>query len=66
MIILDEPTNHLDLQTTEALTEALATYDGTLLFVSHEAEEMPGCINRQLLFEPAQDGVYRLREVPPG
>jgi len=35
VILMDEPTNHLDLQTTEALTEALATYDGTLLFVSH-------------------------------
>jgi ATP-binding cassette subfamily F protein 3 len=32
---MDEPTNHLDLETTEALTDALQTYDGTLLFVSH-------------------------------
>jgi ATP-binding cassette subfamily F protein 3 len=32
---MDEPTNHLDLETTEALTDALSTYDGTLLFVSH-------------------------------
>ncbi len=35
VLLMDEPTNHLDLQTTEALTDALATYDGTLLFVSH-------------------------------
>jgi len=35
VLLMDEPTNHLDLETTEALTDALATYDGTLLFVSH-------------------------------
>ncbi|MGB5414019.1 MAG: ABC-F family ATP-binding cassette domain-containing protein [Polyangiales bacterium] len=35
VLLMDEPTNHLDLQTTEALSDALATYDGTLLFVSH-------------------------------
>jgi len=35
VLLMDEPTNHLDLQTSEALTDALGTYDGTLLFVSH-------------------------------
>ncbi len=35
-LILDEPTNHLDLEAQEALTGVLATYDGTLLFVSHD------------------------------
>jgi len=35
VLLMDEPTNHLDLQTSEALTDALQTYDGTLLFVSH-------------------------------
>lgn len=35
VLLMDEPTNHLDLQTTEALTDALVSYDGTLLFVSH-------------------------------
>jgi ATP-binding cassette subfamily F protein 3 len=35
MMLMDEPTNHLDLESSESLAETLATYDGTLLFVSH-------------------------------
>jgi len=36
MLILDEPTNHLDIETIETLEKALETFDGTLLFVSHD------------------------------
>ena len=36
VLVLDEPTNHLDLEAIEALVEGLKSYDGTLLFVSHD------------------------------
>jgi ATPase subunit of ABC transporter with duplicated ATPase domains len=36
VLVLDEPTNHLDLEAIEALVQALARYDGTLIFVAHD------------------------------
>jgi ATPase subunit of ABC transporter with duplicated ATPase domains len=47
-LVLDEPTNHLDLFTKEMLITALADFDGTMLFVSHDRAFLRGLSNRVL------------------
>ena len=47
-LVLDEPTNHLDLQSKEMLVQALATFEGAMLFVSHDRTFLKGLANRVL------------------
>ena len=47
-LVLDEPTNHLDLATKEMLLESLSTFEGTMLFVSHDRSFLRGLSNRVL------------------
>jgi ATPase subunit of ABC transporter with duplicated ATPase domains len=54
-LVLDEPTNHLDLLTKEMLIKALAEYEGTMLFVSHDRHFLASLSNRVLEVTP--DGV---------
>ncbi|WP_313612866.1 ribosomal protection-like ABC-F family protein [Agrobacterium sp.] len=56
-LVLDEPTNHLDLDTKEMLIKALATYEGTMLFVSHDRRFLGALSNRVL--ELTSDGIHQ-------
>ena len=56
-LVLDEPTNHLDLDTKEMLIKALQSYEGTMLFVSHDRHFLAALSNRVLELTP--EGVHR-------
>ena len=62
LLVLDEPTNHLDIATKEMLITALASYEGTMLFVSHDRHFLAALSNRVLELTPAgihqYDGGY--------
>jgi ATPase subunit of ABC transporter with duplicated ATPase domains len=51
-LVLDEPTNHLDMATKEMVVRALADYDGTMLFVSHDRQFLARMSNRVLELTP--------------
>jgi ATPase subunit of ABC transporter with duplicated ATPase domains len=57
-LVLDEPTNHLDLDTKEMLVKALANFEGTLLFVSHDRRFLSSLSNRVLELGPDGPKLY--------
>jgi len=65
LLLLDEPTNHLDFDTVEALTDALARYESSIITVSHDrafisrvANQILEVRNGQLLLYPGSYDEY--------
>lgn len=50
LLILDEPTNHLDLKTKDIIKEALKSFDGTVLLVSHDRDFLDGLAEKVFEF----------------
>lgn len=51
LLILDEPTNHLDIKSKDVLKEALQTFDGTLILVSHDRDFLRGLSKKVFEFK---------------
>ncbi len=51
LLILDEPTNHLDLKSKDVLKEALMSFDGTLILVSHDRDFLQGLSQKVFEFK---------------
>ena len=58
LLVLDEPTNHLDILTRRALMSALAAYEGTIVFVSHDRAFLRALATRVLELTAAGPRLY--------
>ncbi len=57
-LILDEPTNHLDLYAKDVLLQALLSYEGTILFVSHDLDFLNKLATRIIELTPSHAYSY--------
>lgn len=58
ILLLDEPTNHLDIDTKKVLESTLATYAGTIIFVSHDRYFVDELATRVLVIEKQEATLY--------
>jgi ATP-binding cassette subfamily F protein 3 len=58
LLFLDEPTNHLDIPAAEILEEALASFEGTVLLVSHDRRFLEGVTTRVIHVRDGNVDIY--------
>ncbi len=58
LLLLDEPTNHLDLPSTDALTEAIESFPGTVILVTHSESMLHRICNRLVVFDGDQVRIH--------
>ncbi|NOU28711.1 MAG: ABC-F family ATP-binding cassette domain-containing protein [Polyangiaceae bacterium] len=58
VLVLDEPTNHLDIVTKRALVKALSSYEGTIVFVSHDRAFLRAIASRIVELKPGKAPIF--------
>lgn len=58
LLILDEPTNHLDIFSRDVLQEALSSYTGTLILISHDEKLLSALSERLFLVKDGKVGMF--------
>ena len=58
LLILDEPTNHLDMRSKDVLKQAIKSYEGTLIVVSHDREFLEGLTDQVAEFKLGKVRIY--------
>lgn len=58
VLLLDEPTNHLDLEAIRSLTQGLQSFEGTVIFVTHDREMVSRVATR--VIEMSKTGIREL------
>tara|TARA_B100000945_G_scaffold321490_1_gene336393 strand:- start:47 stop:1954 length:1908 start_codon:yes stop_codon:yes gene_type:complete len=58
ILVMDEPTNHLDIQSKSVLKNALISFKGTLILVSHDRDFLSGLCSQVLEFKDGKTKLY--------
>ena len=66
IMVLDEPTNDLDMATLELLEESVASFDGTILLISHDRAFMDNVVTSTWVFDQDEDGNGIVKEYVGG